>query len=58
MEKTEQPDPQRDTEQQIRPLSAEETQAVSGGWGPNRNTITFAPQKGSFPAGKTVYMPK
>ena len=58
MEKTEQPDPQRDAEQQISPLSAEETQAVSGGWGPTRNPIPFAPQKGSFPAGKTVYMPK
>lgn len=58
MEKTEQPDQRRDAEQQVRPLSAEETRAVSGGRGPNRTNITFAPQKSGWPAGKTLYMPK
>ncbi|MGS1105046.1 hypothetical protein ACVCNH_02220 [Achromobacter anxifer] len=58
MEKTEQHDQPHDAEQQIRPLSAEETQAVSGGRGPNRTNITFAPQKNSLVAGKTLYMPK
>ncbi|QKH35319.1 hypothetical protein FOC84_10315 [Achromobacter pestifer] len=58
MEKTEQPDQQHNAEQQIRPLSAEEIQAVSGGWGPNRLNITFAPQKNSLGAGKTLYTPR
>ncbi|MGS1007805.1 hypothetical protein [Achromobacter anxifer] len=58
MEKTEQPDQRHDAEQQIRPLSAEEIQAVSGGWGPNRSSITFVPQKNGWPTGKTLYMPQ
>ncbi|MEN5062579.1 MULTISPECIES: hypothetical protein [Achromobacter] len=58
MEKVEQPDQRDDAEQQIQPLSAEETQAVSGGWGPNRTIINVAPQKDGWPGGKTLYMPR
>ncbi|WP_447917516.1 hypothetical protein [Achromobacter aegrifaciens] len=58
MENTEQPDQRHDAEQQIRPLSAEETQAVSGGMGPSRLNITISPQKNSLGAGKTFYTPR
>lgn len=57
MEKVEQPDQRDDAERQIRPLSAEEIHAVSGGVGPNRMGVLMSSQQKGMPTGgKTIYM--